>query len=491
MRRFASARWYQEPVTSDGMAVEQRDDTGSRGLVEQRGIEYIPESERRGTVRHLGAMWSGVILNVLTVVYGTLMIALGLNWWQAVLAVLIGNLTWVFTGVVSIAGPAAGTTTFGVSRLVYGHHGVRPIAFFNWIMMLGYEVLDLVLGVLAASALLRMAGVEVSTAIQVTLVIGLSVIQAVLPLLGHAAITKALSALAIPCAVIFLIMAWLVAGKVHLGDQQPGSLAMFFGAIAVTASSGALGWAPTAADYSRYLPRTVSKARLATTVALAGGIPQVLLMFLGIAIAVAMPSATDPVSGLSTVFPTWLVVIYLLMVVVQMLGLNAVDLYSSGVTLQIVGLRVQRWQAVLVDSVICAIVGLSVVLSGSFYQFVNNFLLFMIVWFAPWVGVFTADLVRRRVIYPVGADEAPVVSLWSVPALAAQFLGMLASVLCINTTVFVGPLASMMDGADLSVIVGIVVGAAVYTALSAGTTPAGTTPAGTKTAVTQSDIATN
>ena len=182
--------------------------------VEQRGIEHIPESERHGRPWQVGVMWSGLVLNVLSVVYGSILVALGLNVWQALLAIVLGNLTWIVTGVVSLAGPAAGTTTFGVSRIVFGRRGVRPVAFFNWIMMLGYEVLDLVVMVLAASALLKMGGVQVSNPIQVALVVGLSVLQSILPLLGHSAVTTVLRVLVLPFAAIFLIMAWLIADKV-------------------------------------------------------------------------------------------------------------------------------------------------------------------------------------------------------------------------------------------------------------------------------------
>jgi NCS1 family nucleobase:cation symporter-1 len=428
--------------------------------VERRGIEYIPDPERHGRPWQLGAMWSGLVLNVVTLVYGTLLVAMGLNWWQALLAIVLGNLTWVIAGVVSIAGPAAGTTTFGVSQMIFGRAGVRPVAFFNWIMMLGFEVLDLVVMVLATGALLDMAGVQVSTGGQALIVIILSVLQAVLPLLGHAAITKVLRLLVIPFAAIFLAMAWLVADDIRIADSAPASWALFLGGVALSASASGLGWSSTAADYSRYLPAGTSRLRIIAAVTLGGGIPQALLMALGAAIAIALPDATDPVAGLSTVFPAWLVVIYLVLVIVQMLSLNSVDLYSSGVTLQALGVRLSRWQAVLVDGVLCGIVGAAVVLSGSFYQFVSTFLLFMIVWFAPWAGVFLVDLVLRRGHYP-RASEAVLVGL-SRAGVGAQVLGMVAAALCINTTVFVGPVAAAFGGADLSIVAGLLVGALSY-----------------------------
>ncbi|CAN5508040.1 cytosine permease [soil metagenome] len=439
--------------------ISQSDQQPGLGI-ERRGIEYIPDDERHGRPWHLGAMWSGLVMNVLTVVYGTLLVAMGLNWWQALLAIVLGNLTWVIAGVVSIAGPAAGTTTFGVSQMIFGRAGVRPVAFFNWIMMLGYEVLDLVVMVLATGALLDMAGVQVSTGGQVLIVVILSVVQAVLPLLGHAAITKVLRLLVIPFAAIFLAMAWLVADDIQIADSAPASLALFLGGVALAASGSGLGWSSTAADYSRYLPATTSRLRIVAAVTLGGGIPQALLMALGAAIAITLPDATDPVAGLSTVFPAWLVVIYLVLVIVQMVSLNGVDLYSSGVTLQALGVRISRWQAVLVDGLLCGIVGAAVVLSGSFYQFVSTFLLFMIVWFAPWAGVFLVDLVLRRGRYPRASEVVLVV--FSRAGVGAQILGMVAAVLCINTTIFVGPVAAALGGADLSIYAGLLVGALTY-----------------------------
>lgn len=432
--------------------------------IEKRGVEYIPDAERHGKPWQLGGMWSGLVLNVLTVVYGSLLVTMGLNWWQALLAIVLGNLTWLIAGLVSVAGPAAGTTTFGVSQLLFGRHGVRPVAFFNWMMMLGFEVLDLVVMVLATNALLELAGIAVSPAGQVAIVAALSVIQAVLPLLGHSAITRVLRLLAVPFAVIFVLMAVLVAGDVELADSTPGSWALFLGGIALTASGSGLGWASTAADYSRYLPAATPRWRIVTAVTLGAGVPQMLLMALGVAIAIAMPDATDPVSGLSTVFPAWLVVIYLLLVIVQMVSLNGVDLYSSGVTLQALGVRLARWQAVLVDGVLCAVVGAAVVLSGSFYQFVSNFLLFMIVWFAPWAAVFLTDMALRRGRYPRACDA--VLQSFSLPGVAAQALGMVAATLCISTTLFVGPVAAALGGADLSIFAGLFVGALTYVILT-------------------------
>ena len=143
-----------------------------------------------------------------------------------------------------------------------------------------------------------------------------------------------------------------------------------------------------------------------------------------------------------------------------MITLNAVDLYSSGVTLQAIGLRIGRWQAVALDGVICAVVGLMVVLSGSFSAFVGNFLLFMIVWFAPWAAIFVVDYALRRGRYDVDllSGRGPGF-VWA--GVAAQAAGMAAALLWLDTTVYTGPLAAA-TGVDLSAPAGLVVGGAIY-----------------------------
>jgi len=432
----------------------------NRGGVEKRGIDLIPVGERHGSPRQIGLMWSGVVLNVQVVVYGALLVGFGLNWWQCVAAIAIGNLTWVITGLCSLAGPAAGTTTFAINRVPFGGQGNRPIAFFNWIMQLGYEVLDLVLMTLAVTALLALGGITPSTPATVAIALGLAVIQSILPIIGHAAITRVLRTLVVPFAALFLVLAWLTAAKLQITAVAPAGWTAFLGGIALAISASGLGWTPNAADYSRYLRPDVSKRALVTAVSIGGALPQCLLMMLGVAVAMVVPAAADPISGLPGAYPIWFVAPYLVFLIVQMITLNAVDLYSSGVTLQAIGLRIGRWQAVALDGVICAVVGLMVVLSGSFSAFVGNFLLFMIVWFAPWAAIFVVDYALRRGRYDVDllSGRGPGF-VWA--GVAAQAAGMAAALLWLDTTVYTGPLAAA-TGVDLSAPAGLVVGGAIY-----------------------------
>ena len=85
--------------------------------VEHRGIEHIPQADRWGRPSGLFWMWAGAVWNVEFVVYGALaVVVFGLSFAQAVIVILVGNLFYVLTGLASLQGPQACTTTFAISR---------------------------------------------------------------------------------------------------------------------------------------------------------------------------------------------------------------------------------------------------------------------------------------------------------------------------------------------------------------------------------------
>ncbi|MGH3272929.1 MAG: cytosine permease, partial [Streptosporangiaceae bacterium] len=122
----------------------------SLAAIEQRGIEHVPLEDRWGKPGSLFWMWAGAVWNVEFVVYGGLAIIIGLSFAQAVLVILIGNLSYVLTGLASLQGPQAGTTTFGISRAAFGPRGNKGPSFFNWVTQVGFEIEGIALIVLAA-----------------------------------------------------------------------------------------------------------------------------------------------------------------------------------------------------------------------------------------------------------------------------------------------------------------------------------------------------
>jgi NCS1 nucleoside transporter family len=438
--------------------------------VEQHGIDLIPESERHGKPQHLFGMWMGTNLNVFYVVNGAVVISMGLSFVQSVVAILLGNLAFLAVGLASQQGPETGTSTFVVSRASYGPNGGRGLALFNWITCIGFEASGLALVVLAGLALFEKAGVHDSAGLKIILIIVGAVIQGALPLIGHDAILKVQRKLSWFSTILFVVMGALVINKIHLGKINHGSgWEAVTLAIALVISGGGLSWSNTASDYSRYLPRNSSKREIFWYASLGGFLPAVLLELLGAAIASVVSSASDPIAGIPAALPSWVAVPYLLFAIVTLLAVNIINLYSSGLTLQALGLRLPRWQCVVVDSVICTALCFFVIFSGSFNKYYSEFLGVLIVWLSPWFAIYAVDALLRRNRYDAAAliDESSRGRYWRsggffLPGVIAQLLGMVASALWINSSLFVGPLSRAAHDSDFSVFTGLIVGGATY-----------------------------
>jgi nucleobase:cation symporter-1, NCS1 family len=445
--------------------------------VEQRGIEHVPEDDRPTRPFNLSWVWAAAVFNITYVVGGALAIALGLSLPQAIVVIILGNLSWILVGVYSLQGPRAGTTTWAINRAPFGPNGARGMSSLNWLTVIGYEVVATVTSSLAVLALLGKAGVHTGKGLQILVAVLVGIVQTILPIFGHATILKVLRLLVIPFVILFALLAILIGTTSHhAAVQQHGSWQSFLLVLAIVISFTGLGWSNMANDYSRYIPVNAAPRKIVLSASLGGGITSTLLMLLGAFTATVVPVATDPISGLTTAFPAWFVVPYLIAIVIQLMGANTLNLYSSGLTLQVIGLRVKRYYAMLLDTVLAIALTIAVILSKGFYKDLSDFLLFGIVWLAPWAGVFGADWLLRRRVYDIEGllDVTPRSVYWgrggvNVRGVVAQLLGMGAAALCLNAEpVFQGYVSKWSGGADFSVFAGFAVGALVYILLSSG-----------------------
>ena len=438
--------------------------------VEQRGIEYVPPGSRWGRPSGLFWMWAGAVWNVEFLIYGCLaVIVFGLSFAQAVLIVVIGNVTYVLTGLASLQGPAAGTTTFAISRASFGPNGNRMPSLFNWLTQVGFEIEGIALIVFAAMALSSRAGFDSGTPAKVIFIGAAVAIQAVLPLLGHTAVLKVLKWLAIPFVILFAIMAVITTSKVNLHAAPHGAgwgMMMVF--LALVIAAGGLGFSENGNDYSRYLPATASKRSIVLAVTLGAAIPSALLEILGAAVATGVPGATS-ITGLTAGFPGWFIVPYLIVAMFQLFAINTLDLYSSGVTLQSLVPRLRRLQCVGIDTVICGAFAAYAVFSTRFFSLLTDFVLFIIVWLAPWCAIYLVDSWLRRNRF----DPQSLLNErggryyrnggihW--PAIIAQVVGMVAAALWLDAySPYVSVLSSRIGGSDFSVFMGLFFGGLTY-----------------------------
>ena len=376
--------------------------------VEQHGIDFIPESERWATPRNIGAMWAGSAINVEYFVYGALLMGFGFSFWNAFILIILGNLSYLFLGFASLQGQQTGTTAFTISRAPFGTRGSRVVSFFNWITQLGFETEGLILIVGAVMVLFKYAGVNVTKPFEVAIIVLATAIQAIMPYLGHATMVKVLRALIIPFVVIFAIFAIFVGKHTNTGGVfvfahgwEPFTAGLAF----VIALSG-LGWTECGNDYTRYLKPDAKKSEVIGWLFLGTAVPEIVMMTLG-ALGFTFLSnsgvwnSANPFEALyhQHGLPSWFVVVFLLFAIVQLFGINSLDLYSSGVSVQAMGLKLKRYQAVLLDSVIAGALTIYATFGSTFAIYMKDFVGVIIVWIAPWFAIFITDWVLRKYQY--------------------------------------------------------------------------------------------
>ena len=471
---------------------------------ESRGIDYIPLAERRGKPTDLAWMWAGALFNVEYVVYGALIMAFGLRFWQAALVIVVGNISYLIAGLGSLQGPKAGTAAFTINRAPFGPNGAKLIAGFNWVTQVGFEVEGLALVVFAGLALFDKAGVGSSTGLKLALIVAASLVQLVLPLFGHRAMLRVLRGLVAPFIVLFVVLTILSIGKVHLSAGTNGSWETMFAALAVILSAGGYGWPMNANDFSRYLHPDASPRRIVWSVAAGGYIPSTLLSLLGAALftipAVASGDggAAATVSGLTHTFGSWFTWPYLVLVIFQLFAINSIDLYSSGLTLQAIIPSIKRWQCVLLDTCVAGGLTAWAIFSTGFNSFISDFLLFILIWLAPWVTIYLVDYLLRRGRYDSRSliDTRAGIYLrnggvhW--PGIIAMAVGMAAAASWLNAyPAWTSPLTNHTGGSDFSVFMGALFGGVVYWTLARRTVPreADATPAPEEVDATMASLA--
>src|ERR1700728_2318395 len=337
--------------------------------VEQRGIDLIPVAERKMKPAGLFWLWAGAVFNVEFFFYGTLIMTFGLSVPQAIAAIVVGNLFYALLGFASLQGPKTGTTAFMVSRAPFGHNGNRLVALFNWCTQVGFEIEGLFFVVATVILLFSLHGTALGTPAKIGVIIVAALLQMIVPLLGHAAISKLLRYLAYLFIAFFAVLAGFIGDRLHLSTfhAKPVTFAVWTTALVLLISVGGLGWTENGNDYSRYLPRTTPPSRTFWAAALGGAIPSAILELLGVlAFTIGGKEVGIAQIGVPQTFPSWFVTPFLIFAVLQLLAVNTIDMYSSGVTLQALGPPVRRWGAVIIDTVVSAAVTRIIVFHGDF-----------------------------------------------------------------------------------------------------------------------------
>jgi NCS1 family nucleobase:cation symporter-1 len=422
-------------------------------VVERRGVQPVPAAERRGRPSNQFTMWLGANLTIADFALGFLAVTLGLPWALAVGAVLVGNVL----GAAALAAAAAMGPSYGLPQMVlvrgaFGSFGGRLPALLNYVSTLGWYTVNTILA--SFGLVLLIPGLAFWQG-----ALALVLVQAVLGVYGHHLVHGFERAMSVVLGLLFLALTvYVLTRHGALAGYHPAGHGRWpaFAIMVAAALSYVGSWSPYGADYSRYLPAGTSRGAVARWAFLGAFVASAWLELLGTAVAVLAgghaANATAAAHSVLGGFGDLAVVA----IILGGVAANAVNVYSNSLSAGAVGLALPRWAL----AVLASGIGLAASLAsfGNFASDYEDFLLLLGYWFTPWLGVQAVDfyLLRRR-----GVDR-PGRGAVAVPALAAFLVGIGAEIPFMSSTLYTGPVAASLGGADVSFYLGFTVAGLAY-----------------------------
>jgi purine-cytosine permease-like protein len=375
--------------------------------IEMNGINVISESERKGHPRDLFWPWFAANISVLGLSYGAFVLGFGISFWQALIVGVVGIvLSFLACGFISVAGKRGSAPTMVLSRAAFGVNGNKLPAAISWLLTVGWETVLVILATLATATVFKQlgwGGGNGTKVVALILVVGLTIFGGVM---GFDLIMRLQTVITIVTGIATVVFIALVADHIHwhaVSAIHSGSAQAVIGALVFVMTGFGLGWVNVAADYSRYLPRRSSGRGVVWWTTFASSIAPVFLVVFGLLLAGSSSSLNsaiqaDPIGALATLLPTWFLVPFAIVAVLGLIGGSVLDIYSSGLALLTLGVRVPRYVAALIDGTVMTLGTIYVVFfahSNFIVQF-QGFLITLGVPIAAWCGIMLADIALRR-----------------------------------------------------------------------------------------------
>ncbi|RDW69762.1 nucleoside transporter family protein [Coleophoma cylindrospora] len=442
-------------------------------FVEARGIDRVMPDERQqvsvfGYVQML-LLWFSANLTANNIALGFLgPSAYGLSFLDtamcAVFGSIVGAMGAAYTGTF---GPISGNRTMIIARYTMGWWPSRICVLLNIVIMLGYGMIDSVIGGQILSAVANN---------NMTVIVGIIIV---------AVITWVVTVFGLPLFHVYERYAWapqMAVVFILIGVAGPnfdvtyassGNSATVIGdriSIFSLFVSAGIAWAPAGADYYVYYPENTPKYLTFLLTSLGLGLSTMFAYLVGAGIASGI--ATTPAwsdayeisSGAVLVaafdglggFGKFCGVILALGVIAN----NVPGTYSAALGFQCLGSwpkKVPRavWNTFgAIVYTICAAVG-----RNHLYDIFENFLALMGYWVTIWLTITLEEqfIFRRKIGYNWEDWDNKAALPLGLAALAAFLIGWVGAVLDMDQIYFVGPIAKLVGdyGADLGIFVGV------------------------------------
>ena len=377
--------------------------------VELNGPNVIKDSERTGKARSLFWPWAGANVSLLALSYGAFFLGFGISFRQATIAAFIGTLgSFLLVGISSLAGKRSNAPTMVLSRASFGVKGSILPGALSYLIFVGWETVLVSLATLATGTVFaRVGGIDNNLALVLGFIVAVS-LTVFGGVLGFSVIMRLQKILTITTIAMTLIYILLTVDNLNwdaISSIPDGSFQSFVGAVIFGVTGIGLGWVNAAADYSRYLPRSVSSKAVVGWTVLGASIVPIILVIYGAGLSgsskeLSEAIAMDPIGALTTLLPTWFLIPFALVAILGLVGGAILDLYSSGLALVSIGVPIKRHQAAIIDATIMLFGAIYIVwIADNFFYPFQGFLITLGVPVAVWSSIFVADVVIRKKAY--------------------------------------------------------------------------------------------
>lgn len=434
--------------------------------LEQNDINVVPDRDKVGRPMDLFWIWLGANIGILGVIYGAIIVSYRLSFLQAMLAAALGALSFAMVGYLSLAGRDGSAPMLILSRTIFGRWGNTLPTMISWMNLLGWETVTVITGALSLQAFLqsflRIPTSSVSLAMSIVLFALVAIFSG---LLGQATILviQKVASWIFGLLTIVIILQLLVGVSWHDTWSMPTGnwFSGFLPAVSIIVAGTSISWGNAAADFSRYQRRSARSSSIVWAVTLGGALPLFILMLTGILLASRMPGllvSSNPIVLLGDRLPNWMRSLYLFVAVGGLVTAADVSLYSSGLNLLTLGIRIKRYKSIIVDAIV--MICLTVYILFIKQDFMSAFIAFVSllgIGLAAWEAVFMVDqwFIRRRSKLRLTRLKVAAWFSWGV--------GMVVGLLFTASPLFRGPFANgIFSGNSLGVLVDFFVSGMLY-----------------------------
>jgi purine-cytosine permease-like protein len=345
-------------------------------------------------------------VSVFGISYGSFVLGFGISFVQAFVVTVVGIVvSFALCGVIAIAGKRGSAPTMVLSRAAFGVNGQKLPGVVSWLVSIGWETFLAILAVLATATIFDQLGWSGGTTTQVvaTIVVALLIVSA--SVAGYHVIMRMQSVLTWITGIATIVYVVLTLDEIDwsaVSAIPSGSAQQMVGALVMVMTGFGLGWINIAADWSRYQRRDAPGAAIVAWNTFGGAVAPVLLVVFGLLLAgssdeLSAGIVADPIGTLGTLLPTWFLVPFLLTAILSLVSGAVLGIYSSGLTLLSLGVRIPRPAAAFVDGVILTLGTIYVVFfAEDFLGPFQSFLITLGVPLAAWAGIMIADIALRK-----------------------------------------------------------------------------------------------